>query len=653
LGLELQKWFSKEEKDNFCSQFILFSLCHSAIVIAMKFFSLKKIVLFQICFLSTFLFLIFSVQKSVQAAEFDINIQLDYSVEGENVMHIKETRTIFNNSYRYYIPASSEETFIITTFKTKSKTLPEDLQKVADTIKVLSGDNNVTFQTSIKDKYIEVKAPFGKDLRKGQSTTIILEYDNFELVEKSGNVWNIYVPRLPQEYNKENISTSGATTQINYTVHLQVDTALGKPNFVLPSPSATSEQDGKVMYTFSPDILVNESVWVQIGDKQYYAFKISQDIKQIQGMRSKLMNAWYDLVLPRESSNGNQHVYFESISPEPTYITRDNEGNIIARFTFQSEEETTIVVKGYIITTITNPIRKEEVGNVSDIDLSKEYAFLNDTKITLGDLLSSEQYWEVNADDIQKKAKELKQDKTNVLDILQSDYSFITESVNYDTLKIGLDNIRQGALSTLHGGSSVCMEYSDLLITILRAQGIPARAAFGYGFDPQSTDRLQEGHQWVEVYMPNSGWIPVDPTWGETGRKSYIGGDVDHALWYIAGTNVNSPSPIVLYSAAENGEIDPPKFEMTVVDTVNLENLKTLDEVLIEYKKTQTLKIQEKLDQLNLYGKLLFLGVPMILLLLFGITIVNSIFKQIQKRKSEVHVQAAPAAHDTPNNPYY
>ncbi|MBN2016376.1 transglutaminase domain-containing protein [Candidatus Dojkabacteria bacterium] len=612
---------------------------------------LKKIIVGLLLGISVFPYVYVS---PVSAAHFETSISFTYSVDQSGLMHIKEVRKIRNNAFRYYIPASSEETFIISSFKVRSETKKEDLEKVAETIVLTDGQgNSLEPEMQINDERIELKVPYREDITRGMEKTFVLEYDNFELAEKVGNIWNIYIPGMPENFDQIITSESGAQTKTSYSVVLEIEDKLGEANFVLPEPSSFVRQNGNLVYTFDSSSLVEQSAWIQIGDRQYYSFQITQKVQQSEGLSSKMFNIFYDLALPRENDLESQNVYFESITPEPDYVREDSEGNVIARFSFPKDEGTEIAVKGYIVTNVPNKINSSEVGNIEDIDLEKDYGEIENMKVLFKDLLSQAEYWEVNDVNISKKASELKGKEENVYEIILSDYNFVIESVDYDNLKTDVFNERQGALKTLEGGSSVCMEYSDLLITLLRAQGIPARAAFGYGFDPKSEGQNQEGHQWVEAYVPNVGWVPIDPTWGDTGRKNYIGGDIDHVLWRVASLNVDTPSSVTKYSILDEEDLEPPKFEIEAVEEVNLENLTPLKELLAQYNYTPRDSLTEKVDQLNIYGKILFLGVPTLLVLLILFSIFTSLVKFVKKLFSKNFVHAKPASHDVPDNPYY
>jgi transglutaminase-like putative cysteine protease len=64
-------------------------------------------------------------------------------------------------------------------------------------------------------------------------------------------------------------------------------------------------------------------------------------------------------------------------------------------------------------------------------------------------------------------------------------------------------------LRTRRGG---CHQYSNLMVTICRACGVPAVVAHGCAL-PKSgafTDHAAS-HGWVEVYLNRLGWVPVEP----------------------------------------------------------------------------------------------------------------------------------------------
>jgi transglutaminase-like putative cysteine protease len=81
----------------------------------------------------------------------------------------------------------------------------------------------------------------------------------------------------------------------------------------------------------------------------------------------------------------------------------------------------------------------------------------------------------------------------------------------------------QHPLDTFQTGSGTCRDYALLMIEALRRLGIAARFVSGYIF---TGDRNHDGggstHAWVQVYLPDAGWIEYDPTNGITGSRDLI-----------------------------------------------------------------------------------------------------------------------------------
>jgi protein-glutamine gamma-glutamyltransferase len=65
-----------------------------------------------------------------------------------------------------------------------------------------------------------------------------------------------------------------------------------------------------------------------------------------------------------------------------------------------------------------------------------------------------------------------------------------------------------------------CEQFATAETLMLRSLGIPARLASGYStgnYDPvldQAVVREHDAHAWVEVWFPEHGWVPVDPSPG-------------------------------------------------------------------------------------------------------------------------------------------
>ncbi len=83
---------------------------------------------------------------------------------------------------------------------------------------------------------------------------------------------------------------------------------------------------------------------------------------------------------------------------------------------------------------------------------------------------------------------------------------------NYKYVK-GITTVETTVDEIIELKSGVCQDFAHLLLQILRNQHIPARYVSGY-ICPNKNGMRGEGatHAWVDVYLPNVGWIGIDPT---------------------------------------------------------------------------------------------------------------------------------------------
>ncbi|AXF57477.1 DUF4129 domain-containing transglutaminase family protein [Salicibibacter kimchii] len=143
-------------------------------------------------------------------------------------------------------------------------------------------------------------------------------------------------------------------------------------------------------------------------------------------------------------------------------------------------------------------------------------------------------------DRIGELAEELVQDETNRYDRVRAIESYLNgPTFDYETTNIpvpddGQDYVDQFLFETQVG---YCDNFSTAMVVLLRTLDIPARWVKGFtagdgvniGDDGYREFEVtnENAHSWVEVYFPDVGWVPFEPTPGFSNTVDFASADVD------------------------------------------------------------------------------------------------------------------------------
>jgi hypothetical protein len=120
----------------------------------------------------------------------------------------------------------------------------------------------------------------------------------------------------------------------------------------------------------------------------------------------------------------------------------------------------------------------------------------------------------VNEPAIIELAKDIASESNDIVDIAWNTYEWIIENIFYQQIAGEWD-----ALTTLKNGEGGSAELGNLYVALLRANNIPARRVSGWAQNFDEGDEFQLSrfaHGWAEFYLPEFGWMQVDPTWGKS-----------------------------------------------------------------------------------------------------------------------------------------
>ncbi len=543
---------------------------------------MKKLFIYIFSIVS--LFLLLSTKVLAKSSDFviDSNTDITYTT-GETYVSVvtKYSRTVANSDYFY--PATGEKVFNIPDLpsSTEAEITAERKYKL-DSLKVtnsLGGTVKYTIEEQAQGSGIYIKVPNYKQTTSSSPYSIQITYNTHDFVTKVANFTTLQAPALPKDVIFEQTDTTTNTqTSFNYGLNIIVDDKIAPLAKVYPSQFTQATKNGKTTYSFAQENRVGNSPYMEFGTSVTYKFALTYTTpktdtlvpESLTNVFKSLSTNIFEISLPREFDETDQKVYFTNVSPTPSNIYKDAEGNIIASFEVPANTIGTITLEGYIVT-------NQDAYQAGSAPVNMDWTAYREaiSKASyLKNYLTATKYWQSNDSNIKSEAEKLMADKTTVMDIIKADYAYIGDKLTYDDNKANSENERIGAKAALEGGASVCMEYADLMIALLRAQGIPSRAALGYA-NITETQEAQVRHQWVQVWIPDYGWYSVDPTLESNNMR--LGQSIDRVLWEVF--NGDTLSNIKVFSADN--------IDVLTTEGYNL-NVYGVDSTGIDFTKLQT-----------------------------------------------------------------
>jgi len=458
-------------------------------------------------------------------AKFNTTYQIYYQIEDSGKTHVKFVINQKNNLsvvYATNFGLSVNETKI-----ENIRVLDEGTSVTPDVIKSLN-------QTSISFPFTS------KVVGKDKNHTFTIEYYTTDITIKSGNTWQIDIPRLEPDEN--------VTEQ---TVYLTVPSGFSDPTYIDPKPDIVN---GNVYY-FSDQKISNKSISAIFGKTQYYKGKLSYHL-----VNNEKKSIRTEIALPPDTSY--QTVYFQNIDPKPEEIVGDHDGNFLAKYTLTPGERKDITV-----------------DLVVKLDFTPK-----PTNIQPSDsLLAKNSVW--NYDNGVFSTAELRNLKSS-----KSIYDFVSDKLKYDYEKLNRERPTRSpaAESLINSQSAICTDFTNIFVALARKSGIPARELEGFAIsenpDLKPLSLTQDVlHAWPEYFdKTKSTWIQIDPTWANTTRGiDYFNKlDFNHIVFVIHGENPEYPVPAggykngqkskdVYFEPIENISFPSPDFSLQFLKQEN------------------------------------------------------------------------------------
>lgn len=460
---------------------------------------------FSVALVISFISLYFLNTRTILAdSDFETSSNIEYKFQEDGRAYVTNTITIKNKSSNLYAKSYSI---------TLNSLRPENIKAYEKGIPINFTKEETNDSTKITLSFSEPAAGIDKTKK------FVVTYEDSTLAVKSGEVWEVIIPKLSDKDYFD-----------DYLVEVSVPEDFQEEAYIFPEPSEIRKSDGRLSYLFVGDKAKN-GISAGFGESQVFSFNISYHLENPLRTNSEI-----SIALPPDTTI--QRMFYEKIEPKPDRLEIDEDYNWLAIYKLNPRQRIDVEAGGYV----------QIYAQPRKIHTPSPSSLLANTKPT--------KYWQTEDSDIQRIAKDLKSP--------EEIYRFVVKTLTYNFDRVKPNDGRLGAKGALEDpNNAICMEFTDLFITLARAKGIPAREINGYAFSdnrqiqPLSlvSDVL---HSWPEYWDKELGtWVPVDPTWEATSGIDYFNNfDLKHFTFVIHGKSDTLPYSAGSYKLGPNPQKD-------------------------------------------------------------------------------------------------
>jgi transglutaminase-like putative cysteine protease len=233
-------------------------------------------------------------------------------------------------------------------------------------------------------------------------------------------------------------------------------------------------------------------------------------------------------------------------APFPVSFHADSEGNRIAYLegTTSSDVETELVMVN------TFELHRKEVF-LGKIDPEETRPITDDEREALSFYLQGNTHIPVGGDVMGPLAADIVGSETNPVRMHRLIFDWVLANIDYWVK----DPANKKASSTgdavycLNTGTGNCSDFGSLYVSIARSAGLPVRIPYGGLLKDELNGLANDAsyHCWVENFIPNFGWVPLDPSiadlwYADNYNPDGLTPDQQRTLRLTAGSNYTGPS---------------------------------------------------------------------------------------------------------------